>query len=861
MHLLLRYPALSLAALFATVTALLCTINPVPGFILSSHGVPVSQTKPFHKSVKMLENYYLQRSYGNPGANIDALLWEAFHQVDGTAQSAMMKPFSVANTWKLEGPVNIGGRMRSVVFHPTETNTIFAGGASGGVWKSTDLGASWAPLSDDQPRLAIGAVAIDQRNPEIIYAGTGEPSGWGYGRGNGSPFYDGVGVIKSTDGGASWRLLPWPSTFSAVHRIVLHPESSDTLLVATTERLMKSTDGGQTWENVLNGVVTEVQYKPDNPSLVYAAVGSNSGGSANGVYLSGAGGARFSWRKLGVNFAASDSTGRIIFTIPKSSPNRIYAAVGLNRGLIVTEEADFLGVFVSRDGGESWERKPSAIANTFARGQAWYDLCIAASPHDPDLVLLGGIDMYRSSNGGDGFVKVSRWELRVSDPNNPAYVHADQHSITFKPDDPNFVLVGNDGGAFVSLDGGLNWDERNTNLATTQFYAIAYAPSKPQLLFGGTQDNSNMRLRTPGEQQWLYVGGGDGGRIAVDPKDADNFYFNQNSSPFRTFDGGQQYEWIGEGLQGKRFNWIRPMVLSTDGSKLYTASNQVHSLTPAKTGNQWMSISPTLAADGGIITDLEIVPNQLRWMFASTSNGKVYYSDNLTALDVEWFNISSGLPNRWVTDITLGWTDHRTIYACFSGYGSGHAYKSTNLGASWTNISGDLPDVPANAIIPSRTEPNTIFLATDLGVWFTTNGGENWKQFGNGLPNAVCYDMKLTPDNVLVVGTFGRGVWSTDVTVASLERPDESTAFASLHVAPNPVTLDGTTLRFTLRGSGVTRVAVYDAAGRLVATLLDGRREMGSHTLRFATGGLRRGGYFAVLEQNGQRITRKFAVL
>jgi len=861
MHLFSRYPAATLVMLFFGTVIVMFTTQPQPGFMVDAVEFDVASVKPYHESVRKLEYFYLQRSYGNPGVNVDQNLWREYNRVAKSPQSALYKPFAPSNTWVSEGPSNIGGRMRAVAVHPTETNTLYAGGASGGVWKSTDLGVTWMPLSDNQPRLAVGALAIDKNDPNIVFAGTGEPILGTFGRGHGSPFYDGVGILRTDNAGADWELLPWPSATSAVHRIALHPESSDTLLVATIDRLAKSTDGGRNWGTVLNGIITDVLYHPTNPSTVYAAIGSDHGGSPNGVYVSHSGGNRYTWEKLDANFAPGDSCGRIVLAMTPADPERIYAAVAMNRRHLTSPDADFKGLWVSTNGGEYWERKPTAISGTFTRGQAFYDLCIAASPVHADVVFLGGIDMYRSTNGGNGFSKRSRWELRVTDPNNPEYVHADQHHIMFKPDDPNTIIVGNDGGVFISFDGGNSWEERSNTLETTQFYGIAYAPSNPRLLYGGTQDNSNMRLQSIGMTEWLFVGGGDGGNIAVDHNNHNLMYLCMNSTPYRTFDGLQFYP-LHSGLEGQRFNWIRPMVLSANGQRLYTASNRVHLLSPAPDAHQWTTISGVLPTGSGIITDLEVLPNDPRWIFASTSTGQVYYSDNLTAYDPDWFNISAGLPNRWISDIHVAWNDYRTIYAAISGYGTGHAFMSTNLGETWVDISGDLPDIPANAIIPSRTEENTVFLATDLGVWYTTDGGEHWKQFGNGLPNVVCYDMKLTPLNTLIVGSYGRGVWSTDVTTtvvrASAVAP---VAPVSLIVAPNPVIAEHALLEFTLKTASAVSIRIYDAAGRLVSSAVDARYDAGRHVAPFSASTLGSGTYFAVLEAGNERTTTKIALV
>jgi photosystem II stability/assembly factor-like uncharacterized protein len=858
----LRSPATGLAALYTGILAVLFLSNSSPEFMQPPPGFDIKEAEPYRESAKMLEYHYIQRAYGSSDVNVDMRLWDAWKSFAHSPQSALLKPFPAAATWRLEGPTNIGGRMRAVAFHPTETNTIYAGGAAGGVWRSTDLGVSWTPLSDFEPRINIGALAIDQSNPEVIYAGTGEPIPGGYGRKNGSPFYDGVGVLRSSDAGEHWTLLPWPANSSAVYRVALHPNSSDTLLVATKDKLWKSTDAGQSWSNSLSGVITDVLYKPGDPATVFAAVGNDYGGSSNGVYVSYTGGSRFSWEKLDVNFAPGDSIGRIVLSISAAAPDRIYAAVALNRNRMPDPDVDFKGMFVSKDAGMTWERKLSAINNGFARGQAYYDLTMLASPSDPDLVFMGGIDMYRSTNGGNGFEKRSRWELRTADPNNPAYVHADQHHIAFKPDDPNVFIVGNDGGVFLSTNKGESWEMRNTGLATTQFYGISYSPSNSDLLYGGTQDNSNMRQATPGQTKWIYVGGGDGGRIAVDPDNSNLMYLCINSTPYRTFDG-VNLEPLVNGLQNHRFNWIRPMVLDPSGDRLFTASNNVHRLSPAKDATSWLTITPSQLTSS-IITDLEIPEPKPRFMFAATGDGQVYLCENLIALDPEWYSLSEGLPNRWISDLTLGWGSVETAYVALSGYGTGHAYKTSDGGESWFDISGDLPDIPANAIVPSRTDSNAVFLATDIGVWYTINGGTNWKQFGNGLPNVVSYDMKLTPENRLIVGTFGRGIWSTDA-VTSISTPVVQPSTIALRANyPNPfgAGIAGvTTLTYDLEQAADVRLQVIDAAGRVVATLAQGRVQAGTHTAQFHAGNLSAGTYLAVLRSGTQSAIRKMVLV
>ncbi|MFZ1728628.1 MAG: T9SS type A sorting domain-containing protein [Bacteroidota bacterium] len=860
---LFRLPSLFLAGMYTCTIVILLLVNGRPGF-LDEQGVSLDKSEAWRESVKALEYFYEQRSYGNPGINIGERLLQAWEAVAFSPQSAMMKPFPAANSWRLEGPANIGGRMRAVLFHPTQTNIIYAGAASGGVWKSTDLGLNWRPLTDAMPRLAVSALAIDINNPDILFAGTGEPLGTGFGRSGGSPYYDGLGVMRTDDGGETWNFLPWPTEKSAVHRIALHPQSSDTLLVASIDKLWKSTDGGQNWISALNGHITEVLYKPGDPSTVFAAIGDQYGGSSNGIYISHSGGDPLSWTRLDNNLPPGDSTARVVMSIPASNPERIYAAIGLNRRKITDGDVDFKGVFVSNDGGATWGRELSAISNDFTRGQGYYDLTIMANPSNPDIVFLGGIDMHRSITKADGFAKMTHWEYRVTDPKNPAYVHADQHYVAFKPDDPNTVVIACDGGIFLSSDGGSNWFDRSSGLVTTQFYGISYAPSNPSILYGGTQDNSNMRLSTPGQTNWHYLGGGDGGRMAVDPKNNDLVYLTINSTPYRTFDG-VNFQPLVTGLNGYRGNWVRPMVLDPNGDRLYTASDWVHRLSPAKDATGWLTVSQKkLVRSNGVITDLDMPEPNPRWMYSASSDGKVYVCENLFSLDTEWFEASTGLPNRWISDIHVGWGTLRTVYAALSGYGSSHAWKTVDGGNTWIDISGDLPDIPANSIIPSRTDSNSVFIATDLGVWYTINGGVNWKQFGNGLPNCVCYDMKLTTDNRLVVGTYGRGVWSTDA-VTSIGAEVPAAGGLTLDPAwPNPFgsgIASSSTLRFSLPSSGSVQLLIYNSAGRVVATPASGRYEAGSHSATFAAGNLPAGTYLAVLRAGEKTVVRKIALI
>ncbi|MBL0176812.1 MAG: T9SS type A sorting domain-containing protein [Ignavibacteria bacterium] len=777
--------------------------------------------------------------------------------------------------WVSAGPLNIAGRVRALAIHPSNPNTIFAASASGGVWKTTNFGNEWFPISDQLPALACGAIAIDRNNPDRIFLGTGEPiTMTSTTHGFGSPAYYGVGVIRTDDGGANWTAYPWPNGKSMIHRLALHPADSDTLFAASTSDLWKSTNGGQNWSRVLSGVATEVLYAPGNPSRVYAALGSDNGSSSNGIYVSDAGGKNFSWRKLTANFPRADSTGRILIAVSESNPNRVYAAVALNRGLlsrtVARDPNDFFMVLLSSDGGETWERKPNAIARSFTNSQAYYDLVLGVSPTNPNLVFLGGVDLWRSTNGGANFVRNTDWSLRTSNPGSPRYAHADHHALIFKPGDPNSVIIGTDGGVHISTNTGDTWAIKSYKMTTTQFYGVTSDATVPYRIYGGTQDQSNMRQSSAGDVNWAYLGGGDGCAVAVDPKLGNVLYIVINGSPYRSTNSGSSFNRIESGMNAgptadREYYW-RPMALHPiNNTILFISCQYMYRMRNAPTASdpQWELVSPDLTR-GSAITDFATPKDNGDWMYAVTGDGKAWLSQNILATDPTWTDISAGLPNRWITRVHIDPDDYHTIYVSVSGYGAGHAFKSTNAGQNWTNITGDLPDLPAGSILRSRTDQNLLFLATDFGVWYSVNGGVNWKQYSTGLPNCVVYDMAMGPDGNLIAATFGRGMWVTSSVV-----PVEETATAGRdgftlgQNYPNPVgaASSSTSIPFFLAKSGLVRLAVYDAAGRTVRTLVDGARPAGESVAVFDASGLPNGVYYYAMESGGQRQIRKLSVL
>jgi hypothetical protein len=861
------------APVTALLIPLLCTLfllqtrqdlNRVPGDVIA--GLERGETE---RGPDIAQVFLLQRLAGNPGVSIELRTMQEFLKLQASGRNALTKTAAAA-TWNEEGPWNVAGRMRGLAVHPTDPNTLIAAAASGGLWKSNDQGITWTAVGDTMPIMPYGAVVIDQNNPQRVFAAMGEPViVQSYPRFNASPvYYRSLGVYRSDDGGTQWRLMPWTSGTlenRAAHRIALHPASSDTLLVATINGLWKSTNGGAAWSSSLSGVMTDVAYKPGQPSRVYCAFGNDDGASNNGVYVSDAGGKSYSWRKLTTNFPAPDSCGRIVLAVTPANPNRIYAAVSLARSKANPITSDFLVVMVSTNGGDSWERKRGAISASFCNGQAYYDLTMAASPADENLVFLGGVDLYRSTNGGYTFTRVADGNKEW---NEAGYAHHDHHALAFTSTG-NAVFTGNDGGVSISFDRGGTWQRRLGRMGTIQFYACGYDASNPTQYYGGTQDNGSLGKTSADNEQWFEVFGGDGANVAVDPASSTTRFVVSTTATgrpiYRVMSGVVKAlsKGLGTGGNEDNFNWIPPLQFHpTDRTRLYTATQYVYQMrSPTGTDPSWSCISPDLGNTYWVVTDLSVSQADQNTMYACTSGARVWVTRNLTSVDVTWTMVSTGLPARWFSDISADWDDPATAYLAVSGFGTGHVWKTTNAGVSWTDISGDLPDIPAGAVVRSRTDVNTLFVANDLGVWVTENGGTNWKRYGAGLPNVIAYDMKLTQDNRLVCGTWGRGIW-TNSAVLGIEREPAADAgdFELLDAAPNPAPSHAV-LRLSARRAQQMTLRVFSADGRAVRTVMSGTVEPGTSSWRIDTGTLPAGMYFCVADGGGRRSVRKLMVV
>jgi hypothetical protein len=644
--------------------------------------------------------------------------------------------------WTWLGPGNIGGRVRSILIHPTSTNILWCGGVDGGVWKSTNAGVAWFPLNDFMANLAISCMAMDPGNPNTIFAGTGEAM---Y---NGDAIR-GAGIFKTTDGGATWAQLPSTTnaSFLYVGRVAVDPNNGQIVLAATRSGLFRSTDGGATFTLRLGVEMLDAVFHPTDSTQ---AIASTWNGKA---YYSMDGGV--SWTlATGLPAPAGFAVGRTEVTYARGTPSVVYASVDNSSGQI----------YASADGGHTYTLRNTG--NNYLGGQGWYDDIIWVDPTSTNILVVGGgPDLWRSVNGGATLTKISQWQSA------PSSAHADHHAIVSVPNyngtTIKTVYFGDDGGVYraadvttVSLTSG--WQELNNNLGITQFYGGAGNPTSGTIV-GGTQDNGTLRY-TPGggTEGWTAMFGGDGGFAASDPTDPNYFYGEYVYLQIhRSANGGVSSSYIYSGITdagGSAANFISPFILDPNNpNTMLGGGGQLWRSVNVKAGTvTWASIKPTISSP---ISAIAVAQGNSDIIWVGHNNGSIYSTANGTATTPTWVQHNAGLPGRYVERLLITPGVPNKVYAAFGGYSSGNVWRTVNGGTNWTDISGNLPAAPANSIVLAPGTTNILYVGTEVGVFGSTTDGTTWST-GNDGPANVSVDELFWMTNKLVAVTHGRGLWS-----------------------------------------------------------------------------------------------------
>jgi photosystem II stability/assembly factor-like uncharacterized protein len=789
--------------------------------------------KPFDKPDKAAAFMYQQRAY--PDGRIPA---DGRFKALAAAQSesALRKETgSDSLHWTAAGPVNIGGRVRSLYIDPANPDYMLLGSVSGGLWKTVNGGLEWIPLTDQLPNLAIGAIAVNPSNPQQIFIGTGEG------------FYNidavrGNGIFRSDDGGESWSQIPTTNTsrFYYVSGLEFARDNSSIVIAVTNDGLMQSSNGGIFWTRRQVGHFTQLVADPVDPATFYASEGSFYSG---GIWKTTDHGS--SWSKL-TGGLPETGFGRIVIAVAPSNPQIVYAAF-TNSG-----DSGLKGLYRSDNGGNTWTLR-TTVPNWLG-GQGWYDNTLAVHPEDAEIVFAGGLDLYRSTNGGLTFTQKSWWYYSH---NHPQFVHADQHVIQFHPGNSNRLYVCNDGGIFTSSDQGSSWNNLNYGLEITQFYSGALHPSEYNFI-GGTQDNGTLINQS--NREWNAIYGGDGGVTAINHVLPSIMYTEYINLDFlKSTDGGQTFFSAMTGIpQGSdagtsdRVLFIAPFEMAPSASgTLVAGTYRVY-----RTVNHaisWQAISPDLT-NGGTVSAFAFSRESASLILAGTSDGQIHIMEGIPN---EWRNLNTGdLPNRYVTDLLFNPENDSILYATFSGYGSPHVFRSNNRGNSWYAITAGLPDTPVSTITVSPFDSSRLVIGTDIGVFDSRDGGNSWQLANNGLPAVVVVDLDTRSDGTVLAATHGRGMYTANfldpaTTVETGSRPSVATEFHLAPAYPNPFN-PATTLPVVLPSAGTVTVRIYDVLGRMVDKFENSFSTAGRQQLRWQAGDLAGGIYLAVAAYRGE---------
>jgi photosystem II stability/assembly factor-like uncharacterized protein len=706
--------------------------------------------------------------------------------------------------WRLIGPFR-GGRVITVAGVPSQPNTYYFGAVAGGVWKTSDGGNTWDPLFDKQPVSSIGALAVSDSDPNVIYAGSGEACI----RGNISY---GDGVYKSTDAGKTWTNIGLRDT-RHIGAVIVHPTNPDIVYVAALghaygpnpERgVFRTRDGGKTWEKVLfaddrTGAI-EIAFDPKNPHVLFAAMWEgwrtpwtlNSGGAKDGLYRSADDGT--TWKRVEGNGMPEGPLGRIGVAVSGADSNVVYALVEAKEG----------GLYRSEDGGEHW-----SLVNPDHRfrQRAWYFTHVWADPKSTNTVYIANTGLFRSTDGGKTFE-------RLLAP------HGDHHALWIDPNDPSRMINGNDGGATISVDAGKNWTTQN-NQPTAQFYHVAADDDFLYRVYGSQQDNSSVGIPTRTDHgyidrgDWTAVGGGESGYIVPDPRDS-NIVYADDEGPFLTrFDRrtGQVrsiQQWP-EDISGHaavtqkyRYTWTMPIVVSSHNPDvIYHTSQFVFRSTDA--GRTWKEISPDLTRNdkskqqdsGGPITKdqysveyydvvfaLAESPKQEGVLWAGTDDGLIQLTRDGGK---NWSNVTPKEIPEWsaISLIEASPFDTATAYVAVDAHklDNFHPYifKTSDFGKSWTKIIAGLPDNSyVHAVREDPAKKGLLYAGTETGVWVSFDDGAHWQPLQLNLPVTPIHDLIVHNDD-LVVATHGRSFWVLD-SIAPLRQLTAAVASEPAHL-------------------------------------------------------------------------------
>ena len=656
---------------------------------------------------------------------------------------------SLDGAWTNQGPFEIGGgyeglgRLNAVAFHPTNPDIVYVGAPSGGLWFTTTNGNEWSSTTDGLPTLGVSAIAIDPVNPSTIYIGTGDRDA------GDAP---GLGVMKSTDNGATWQMSNTGMGNATVGDLLFEPSNPEIIFAGTNSGFFKSIDGGANWSKKNNGAFKDIDIKPGTNNILYGTSGGQFYRSTD---------AGENWFLI---TAGLPSGARGVIAVTPADPEIVYF-------LLAKGDNSFRGLYKSVNAGLTFtemSNSPNLMGwscnGSDGGGQAWYDLAIVADPVDANVIYVGGVNIWKSTNGGASWQINGHWYGGCG----VAEVHADQHIFTFNPLN-NRIYIGNDGGIYWTDNGGSQWNEITTGLPITQSYKIGQSATEEDLVVIGNQDNGTYLLDF---DTWISIGGGDGMECAIDFTNPNYRYTTVYYGAMNRVIGTNGSQIAGNGVNGitEEGAWVTPFVMGEDNPNVMFIGyknvwRSVNIKNPSASGVKWKKISTINTSN---LSVMEQSPVNTDILYAS-SGGSLFISTNAMQDEPTWTNISSQLlSGSTISDMEASPYEENTVYIVQDK----KIYKSTDRGISWTDITGGLPDIHFSALVYYKNSQEGLYAGSDAGIYYKDKSLADWIPFTNGLPAAakiteleIYYDPTSPAGDKIKAGTYGRGLWKSDMYV------------------------------------------------------------------------------------------------
>jgi photosystem II stability/assembly factor-like uncharacterized protein len=857
-----------------TFSAMIATSAFLLGFLIffnSPEEVSTVQGKEISGAYNALNFWTMARAYPNDDIPNTAR-YAAFEQAK-INKLYKAENLQTTNQWQTIGPHNKGGRTNAIAFNPQNASTMYLGSASGGLWRSYTGGIGvdgWHYVPTGFPVLGVSTIAIEPNDSNTIYIGTGEvynydAAGTGAAYRNTRGTY-GIGILKTTDGGASWtNSLDWSyQQQRGIWAVNINPLNPNTVWAGTTEGTYRSYDAGATWARVHDVVMAmDLVINPIDTNIVITGNG-NFASSGFGLYRTSDGGS--SWTQI-TSGLPPYFEGKIQLDIYKADPNIVYASIGNGFYVNYNNASWFCR---STDAGLNWEVRSTT---DYSKWQGWFSHDVAVDQSNPDNLIIIGIEVYKSTNGGSTIIQKSTGGLNSGftppiggQEGGDDFTHSDAHDVKQHPTDHNIYYIATDGGIFRTSDFGETFTSHNGRYQTTQFYNGTSSSQTDSLkAMGGFQDNSTDIYS--GDLAWFRAPvGGDGSWTAIDAAN-DNIMFasSQYLNMRKSTNGGNNF--FGVTPPGNNITvFIAPYKLFIqDGDIIYAGRDIIYKSTNG--GSSWYATNngnvldgnPTLAMDISYQTSNKVyvgtAPYQTRSGLFRTNNG-----------GTSWDNITGTLPDRFPADIAVDPNNDNIVYVTFYGFGTGHVFKSINNGDTWTDKSDNLPDVPTLAVIVDMNNSDHVYIGTDIGVFVSTDGGGNWQDFNDGLPDAVQgMDLNITyANNVIRVMTHGNGAYErkllSQIPVGVKPDPIVVASFKLEQNYPNPFN-PSTKISWQLPVDAFVSLKVYDILGNVVATLVNEEKAAGSYQTEFNASNHSSGTYIYRLQAGNFVQTRKMILL